>query len=136
MIFGESSVTPRANQVLYTVQPMSEMTNIRMSGFVKGEPGKHYVGLRESKEQAFERAKLFNPEVLPEECVLIRLTFTPIGWMHCTTYMQGNIPMLYKKNYYNNPLDWETWHYNVAIPVQIHDKNTNEVLLTVTFHQF
>ena len=136
MIFGEDSFKSRANQVLYTVQPMSEMLNIRASGFVKGEKGKHYVGLRESKEQAFERAKYFNAEILPEECVLIRFDFTPIGWMHCTTEMQGTIPLLYKKNYYGDPINWGTWHYNAAIPVQIHDATTNEVMMTVTFHQF
>ena len=50
--------------------------------------------------------------------------------------MQGAIPMLYKKNYYRDPLDWEVWHFNAAIPVQMQDTNTNEVMLTVTLHEF
>jgi hypothetical protein len=136
MIFTQSSVAVRESTVLYTIQSKAEITTIQATRMVKGDPGKHYVGLRESKEQAFERAKLFNPEVLPEECVLIRLDFTPIGWMHCTTEMQGTIPLLYHKNFINHPIPWGTWHFNAALPVQMHDADTNEVMMTVTFHQF
>ena len=136
MIWGEKSVKSRANQVLFTIQPMSEFDKIKSTGMVRGERGQHYVGLRESAEQAFERAKYFNDEIRPEDCLLIRCDFTPTGWLYCTTQKSGTIPMLYHKNFANSPLAWGTWHFNGALPVVMHDADTNEVLMTVTFHQF
>ena len=135
MMYPQSSVAASESTVLYTIVPKSETTTIEATGFVKGDPGKSYVGLRESPEQAFERARLINKDVQPEECMVCAVRFTPLGWMHCTTKMQGTIPMLYKK-IYHNPLDWEAWHFNAAIPVEMHDANTSEVLLNVTLHGF
>ena len=135
MMHNPSLVAARESFVLYTCIPKSDTTTISETGFVKGGPGKSYVGLRESPEQAFERALLINKDVQREDCLVCAVRFTPLGWMHCTTKMQGTIPMLYKK-IYHNPLDWEAWHFNAAIPVEMHDANTSEVLLKVSFHEF
>jgi len=134
MMFPQSSVAVRESKVLYTIIPKSETTTIEETGFVKGDPGKSYVGLRESPEQAFERARLINKDVKSEECMVCAVRFTPLGWMHCTTKMQGSVPMLHKKIYQDH-LDWETWHFNAAIPVEMREANTGEVLLNVTFRE-
>ena len=130
-----SSVEVRESTVLYVIIPKSEKTTISATRMVKGDPGKHYVGLRESFEQALERALKIHKDVQPEEFMCVQVHFTPLGWMHCTTKMQGNVPMLYKK-IYQNPLDWETWHFNAAIPLEMHDVNTSQGLLKVILHEF
>jgi len=135
MLFGQSSVKARESVVLYVIIPKSEIATINASGFIKGDSGRSYVGLRESPEQALERALKINPDVQREECMMCAIHFTPLGWMHCTTKMQGNVPMLYKK-IYQNPLDWETWHFNAAIPLEMHDVNTSQGLLKVILHEF
>ena len=135
MLYEQSSVKARESVVLYVIIPKSEIATINASGFIKGDSGRSYVGLRESPEQAFERALKINPDVQREECMMCAIHFTPLGWMHCTTKMQGNVPMLYKK-IYQNPLDWETWHFNAAIPLEMHDVNTSQGLLKVILHEF
>ena len=130
-----SSVEVRESTVLYVIIPKSETTTIQATSMVKGDPGKHYVGLRESFEQALERATKIHGDVQPEAFMCVQVHFTPLGWMHCTTKMQGTIPMLYKK-IYQDPLDWETWHFNAAIPLEMHDVNTSQGLLKVILHEF
>ena len=134
MLYEQSSQKARESTALYVVIPKSLQATIAASGFIKGDSGRSYVGLRESPEQAFERARLINKDVQPEECMVCAVRFTPLGWMHCTTKMQGNVPMLYKKIYID-PFDWETWHFNAGIPVEMRDANTGEVLLNVTFRE-
>ena len=135
MLYEQSSQKARESTALYVVIPKSLQATIAASGFIKGDSGRSYVGLRESPEQAFERARLINPDVQPEECMVCAVRFTPLGWMHCTTKMQGTVPMLHKKIYQHH-LDWETWHFNAAIPVEMHDVNTSQGLLKVIFHEF
>jgi hypothetical protein len=62
-----SSVEVRESTVLYLIIPKSEITTIEATGFVKRDPGKSYVSLRESPEQAFERRRLINKDVMFEE---------------------------------------------------------------------
>ena len=135
MLYEQSSQKARESTALYVVIPKSLQATIAASGFIKGDSGRSYVGLRESPEQALERALKINPDVQREECMMCAIHFTPLGWMHCTTKMQGNVPMLYKK-IYQNPLDWETWHFNAAIPLEMHDVNTSQGLLKVILHEF
>ena len=67
MMLTPSSVEVRESKVLYVIIPKSETTTIEATGFVKRDPGKSYVSLRESPEQAFERARLINKDVMFEE---------------------------------------------------------------------
>ena len=134
MMLTPFEVEVRESKVLYVIIPKSETTTIKATRMVKGEPGRHYVGLRETFEQALARATKIHGDVQLEAFMCVQVHFTPLGWMHCTTKMQGTIPMLYKK-IYQNPLDWETWHFNAAIPVEMRDANTGEVLLKVTLHE-
>ena len=134
MMLTPSSVEVRESTVLYVIIPKSETTTIQETRMVKGDPGKHYVGLRESFEQALERATKIHGDVQPEAFMCVQVHFTPLGWMHCTTKMQGTVPMLHKKVYQHH-LDWETWHFNAVIPVEMREANTGEVLLKVTFRE-
>jgi hypothetical protein len=108
-----SSVEVRESTVLYVIIPKSETTTIQATRMVKGDPGKHYVGLRESFEQALERATKIHGDVQPEAFMCVQVHFTPRG----------------------PPIDWETWHFNAVIPVEMREANTGEVLLNVTFRE-
>ena len=129
-----SSVEVRESTVLYVIIPKSETTTISATRMVKGDPGKHYVGLRESFEQALERALKIHKDFQPEEFMCAQVHFTPLGWMHCTTTKQGTVPLLHKM-VYQHPLEWETWHFNGVIPVEMRNANTGEVLMNVTFNE-
>ena len=121
------------SKTLFVIIPQTEALNVMQNNLLKGDPGKGYIGLRESVQLAFDRARIVKADVQPEECVVCAVKFSPLGWLHCTTTMVGSIPMLHKK-LYNDGLDWGVWHFNAALPSEISEKNTNEMLVSVTFH--
>jgi hypothetical protein len=134
MMIISSEVEARESKMLYVIIPKSETTTIQATRMVKGEPGRHYVGLRDTFEQALERAKKIHGDIQLEAFMCVQVQFTPRGWMHCTTKMQGTVPMLHKM-IYQHELEWETWHFNAVIPVEMRDANTGEVLVNVTFRE-
>jgi len=133
MLFPESKISVDTSKTLYGIIPKSEVQNVLQTRFLRGEPGRSYIGLRESIQLAFDRQRMINADVQPEECMVCSVLFSTLGWMHCTTKMMGTIPMLHKKMY-KDGLDWGAWHFNAAMPIEIHDERTNDLLLSVTFH--
>ena len=133
MIQIPSTATVEDGKTLFVIIPQAEAMNAAQSKQLRGDPGKTYIGLRENVQLAFDRARSVNADVQPEECMVCAVRFSPRGWLFCTTTMVGSIPMLSKKSY-TDGIDWGVWHFNAAMPTEIREENTDEVLVSVTFH--
>ena len=133
MILAPSTATVEDSKTLFGIIPRTETMTVIQSKQLRGDPGKAYIGLRENVQLAFDRARLVNADVQPEECMVCAVRFSPLGWLFCTTTMVGSIPMLSKKSY-TDGIDWGVWHFNAALPTEIREANTNELLVSVTFH--
>ena len=125
-------------KTLFNIISRTEAMIVMQSKQLRGDPGKAYIGLRENVQagrclNAFVRRRLKQADVQPEDCMVCAIRFSPLGWLLCTTTMVGSIPMLTKKTY-RDGIDWGVWHFNAAMPTEIREENTDEVLVSVTFH--
>ena len=127
------TATVENGKTLYNIIPQTEAMNVMQSQLLTGDPGKSYIGLREDVNQAFDRRRKLQADVQAEDCIVCAVRFSPLGWLLCTTTMLGTIPMLTKKLYYDG-MEWGVWHLNAAMPTEIREATTDEVLVSVTFH--
>ena len=84
-----------------------------------------YVGLRERKQDAVERAKMiyYPTPVNKETHIFLKTTFTAAGFAKYGTLAMPQhhfVPKLSKKVYYprpgETPYDWQVWHWNGDLP--------------------
>ena len=86
-------------------------------------PGKHYVGLRQRKQDAVERAKMiyYPTSVNKETHIFLKTTFTAAGFAKYATLSTDHehnfVPKLHKKVYYYSPRDWQVWRWNGDLPL-------------------
>ena len=92
-----------------------------------------YTGLRTTPEEALTRMQLWNQALTPNDVLFYAIEFTPLGWMHATTTMRGTVPML-QRMAYSDPVDWGIYHFNAALPLEVRDAVTGDVIWSVTFH--
>ena len=77
-------------------------------------PGADYVGLRERREDALERAQKFSAQPVRREThVLLRTTFSREGFAHYATLTTGAAhayaPTLSKKTFNDTTHDWKEY---------------------------
>ena len=133
MLATAHAVTAASSTTLYLVILNSEFPTIQNAQQIENSHGKTYLGLRENKEEAWLRFCRFHVDIPQTECMLVAIEFKPRGWMYCTTKMIGTLPML-SKSVYKDGIDWGTWHFYGTMPLEIHDENAPEKLVSVIFH--
>ena len=83
-------------------------------------PDAGHVGLRESPDEALERASRFADRVTKETHCVLEVEFTKLGIAHFTQLRQGAelwySPTLFKKTY-RGPTDWGVWHFLIDLPL-------------------
>ena len=85
--------------------------------------GKDYVGLRQTKEDAVERAvRIYHPTPVNKEThIFLKTTFTAAGFAKYATLSTDHehnfVPKLHKKVYYYSPRDWQVWRWNGDLPL-------------------
>ena len=89
--------------------------------------GKDYVGLRQTKEDAVERAeRIYHPTPVNKEThIFLKTTFTAAGFAKYATLPTDDkhhfAPKLYKMVYYTrsdeSAYDWLAWHWNGDLPL-------------------
>ena len=87
-------------------------------------PGSDYVGLRERREDALERARLVSGQPVRREThVLLKTTFSPAGFARYATLSTGTAhaftPVLHKKVYSDTSHDWQVWHFQDDLPLAV-----------------
>ena len=87
-------------------------------------PGRDYVGLRERREDAVERAVLTSAmPVASQTHIFLKTTFSMAGVAHYATRSQGAdrafAPILVKKVYRDASYDWKVWHFHGDLPLQV-----------------
>ena len=133
MLVTAHTVPAAPSTTLYLFILNSELSTIQNSQQIENSQGKTYLGLRESKEEAWNRFCRFHEDMPQTECMLAAIEFKPRGWMYCTTKMIGIHPLLCK-TVYKDGIDWGTWHFYGTMPLEIHDENASETLVSVIFH--
>ena len=97
--------------------------------------GRDYIGLRERKPDAVERARMNSPgsPVTAETHVLVKINFTQAGVAHFTTRSAGAnhnyAPILFKKVYSDPTYDWKVWHFLEDLPLHL-ETSAGEPLVT------
>jgi hypothetical protein len=86
-------------------------------------PGRDYVGLRERREDAMERAHLTSAaSVTSQTHIFLKTTFSTAGIARYATRTHGAdhgfAPMLVKKVYRDTTYDWKVWHFHDDLPLQ------------------
>ena len=98
-------------------------------------PGRfgQYTGLRQTAEEVLEREqKNHRWQLQPADVILFSIRFSCQGWMHVTTSMRGNVPLLQRMAYWDG-IDYGVWHFNDSIPLCCKTPS-GELLFEVTFH--
>ena len=99
--------------------------------------GKDYVGLRQRKQDAVERAEqIFKRSVTKETDIFLKITFTAAGFAKYATFAMPQhhfVPKLSKSVYYYTPsgesaYDWQAWKWHGDLPLD--EKENDEVLIS------
>ena len=115
--------------VVYTVVPKELKKSVDDTKLCKAwyvsRDARDYVGLRERKQDAVERAKMiyYPTPVNKETHIFLKTTFTAAGFAKYGTLAMPQhhfVPKLSKKVYYprpgETPYDWQVWHWNGDLP--------------------
>ena len=125
---GLSCVSCSMALTVYTVVPKEDMetcVTVNSCRVRYVSRGKDYVGLRQSKEDAVERAvMIYHPTPVKKEThIFLKTTFTAAGFAKYGTLAMPQhhfVPKLSKKVYYprpgETPYDWQVWHWNGDLP--------------------
>ena len=94
----------------------------------------NYIGLREEIDDAVDRAVRWG-SVTAQTHVLLKIHFTEIGFAHFVSASLGQehnfSTTLHKQVYYEDTTrDWKVWYFLDNLPLTLHEKNTNILLIT------
>ena len=86
--------------------------------------GRNYIGLRERRSDAVERARMSSTvPVTTETHILLKTKFSVAGVAHFATRIFGAdhayAPMLFKKVYNDPAYDWKVWHFQDDLPLHL-----------------
>ena len=85
--------------------------------------GGNYIGLRERREDAVERARFYSTVPVTQEThILLKTKFSAAGVAHFMTQSSGAqhayAPMLFKMVYKESEYDWKVWHFQDDLPLE------------------
>ena len=86
--------------------------------------GRGYIGLRERKEDALERAKLCSYDTITHDTHrCLKIYFSALGFAHYASYSRGAedcyTPVLSKVIYKDTTIDWKVWRFFGDLPLSM-----------------